>query len=123
VPLETRSASNVLAAVQILAASPVRGDVAKLIEMVRRLGSHLVARPDVERDALVDGLLDLVRIQRATLHFYEAQQLLLKTRALAKKAPGKLAKVLLQLADTQLALGDFDRAVDTLNRFDRVVTD
>lgn len=123
VPLETRSASNVLAAVQLLAASPVRGDVAKLIEMVRRLGSHLVARPDVERDALVDGLLDLVRIQRATLHFYEAQQLLLKTRALAKKAPGKLAKVLLQLADTQLALGDFDRAVDTLNRFDRVVTD
>lgn len=121
IPLETRSAQTVLGAVQLLADSPVGGEPAKLVEMVRRLAAHLMARADVDREALVDGLLDLVRIQRATLHFHEAQQLLLKTQSLAKKLPGKLSKVLLQLADTQLALGDFEQAVDTLSRFERAV--
>src|SRR5690606_30251504 len=71
IPLETRSAQTVLGAVQLLADSPVGGEPAKLVEMVRRLAAHLMARADVDREALVDGLLDLVRIQRATLHFHE----------------------------------------------------
>jgi tetratricopeptide (TPR) repeat protein len=123
IPLETRSAETVLEAAQLLADSPVGGEPAKLVEMVRRLSAHLLGRSDVDRDALVEALLDLVRIQRATLHFHEAQQLLLKTQSLAKKAPAKLPKVLLQLADTQIALGDFEPAIETLSRFDRVVTD
>jgi len=123
IPLETRSAETLLAAVRLLADSPVGGEPAKLVEMVRRLSTHLLGRSDVDHDALVEALLDLVRIQRATLHFHEAQQLLLKTQSLAKRAPSKLAKVLLQLADTQIALGDFEPAIATLSRFDRVVTD
>ncbi|HEU5076372.1 MAG TPA: AAA family ATPase, partial [Polyangiaceae bacterium] len=123
IPLETRSAASVLGAIELLASSSVGGESAKLVEMVRRLAAHLLARSDVARDALVDGLLDLVRIQRATLYFHEALQLLLKTQSLARKAPGKLATVRLLLADTQIALGDFEPAIETLKRFDRMAVD
>lgn len=119
-PLEIRSPGSVLQAIDLLADSPVGGEPAKLAEMVRRLSSYLLNHTDIERGDLIEALLDLVRIQRASLHFHEAQQLLLRTQELAKEAPDKLAKVLLQLADTQIALGDCDQAVETLERFSRM---
>jgi tetratricopeptide (TPR) repeat protein len=61
--------------------------------------------------------LDLVKVQRSTWHFHEAQQLLLRILALCKTDQEHLAAVLLQLADTQIALGEFAAAIDTLQRF------
>jgi tetratricopeptide (TPR) repeat protein len=49
--------------------------------------------------------------------------LLLRTQSLAQNAPHKLAAVFLALADTQIAVGDFESAVETLHHFDHVVTD
>ncbi len=121
IPLETRTPRSVADAAKLLAdASLVRGEDGRLSDMVRRLSSHLLARSDMTEPELVDALLDLVRVQRATLHFHEAQQLLLRTQVLATGDPARLLRVLLQLADTQIALGDFLPAIDTLARFDTV---
>src|SRR5690606_35520985 len=100
IPLETRSLGSVAACIKLLSDAPVvRDEQARLVDMIRRLSSHLLARSDSERLEQVDALLDLVRIQRAALHFHEAQQLLLKTQELAKGDPDRLSRLLLQLAD------------------------
>jgi tetratricopeptide (TPR) repeat protein len=88
--------------------------------MVRRLGAHLLARAETERSELVGALLELVKVQLASLHFHEAQQLLLQTQLLCKQHPELLARVLLQLADTQIALGDYQPAIATLATFEQV---
>jgi tetratricopeptide (TPR) repeat protein len=66
----------------------------------------------------VDTLLDLARGLRSTLHYGEAQRLLLKTRELVEDDLPRLIRVLLALADTQIALGDFLPAIDTLDELE-----
>src|SRR5690606_943930 len=64
VPLESRSADNLAACIQLLADSQVTGgQTLRLTDAVRRLGSHLVSHSDMERNARVDALLNLVRLQ------------------------------------------------------------
>lgn len=116
VPLETREARHLGAAVKLLADSLViRQQHQELENVVRRVTSHVFGRTEADPGVRVDTLLDLARALRSTLHYVEAQQMLLRTLELAKDDHARLRKVRLALADTQIALGDFLPAIKTLD--------
>jgi tetratricopeptide (TPR) repeat protein len=116
VPLESRDLVDLGEATKLLADSLViRQQHEELENVVRRIASHVFGRRDATSGDKVDTLLDLARALRSTLHYVEAQQMLLRTEELVKGDEARLRKVRLALADTQIALGDFLPAIKTLD--------